>query len=349
MSLLEIQQASYRRGRTVRSAAAWPPEQAMGADELDAFLAERALLRPCDRRPPKGRPQARPVAFTVLGDSLWFATVAGGRLKNLERTPWVSVVVAEGEGDEHRAVAADGPVTLFDEPPEGLLELWEARFGSRAEWAVAWFELRPGASLLLPSARGRHAPPRRARGSSRSSASRSRSSRRTRAHRRERVAERLDGRRLESVEAVGKNLVLRFEGGVVLRSHLRMSGRWSVRPRGARSRGTPVARPARRRSSRRVLWNGPVLELHTRALARLGPDILALAARTSTRCSRGCAAPTAPARSARRSWTRRLVAGIGNMWMAETLWRERALAVAAGSRDVAEPDRRARPRDRGDA
>ena len=35
------------------------------------------------------------------------------------------------------------------------------------------------------------------------------------------VAEQLDGRRLEGVEAVGKNLLLRFEGGLVLRSHLR--------------------------------------------------------------------------------------------------------------------------------
>ena len=39
-----------------------------------------------------------------------------------------------------------------------------------------------------------------------------------------RLAERLDGRVLLSVEAVGKNLLLRFEGGVVLRSHLRMTG-----------------------------------------------------------------------------------------------------------------------------
>ena len=51
----------------------------------------------------------------------------------------------------------------------------------------------------------------------------------------ERIAERLDGRRLESVEAVGKNLLLSFEGGLVLRSHLRMSGRWQVRARGARA------------------------------------------------------------------------------------------------------------------
>ena len=38
----------------------------------------------------------------------------------------------------------------------------------------------------------------------------------------------LDGRRLESVEAIDKNLLLRFEGGLVLRSHLRMTGRWQV-------------------------------------------------------------------------------------------------------------------------
>src|SRR5256885_12326138 len=55
----------------------------------------------------------------------------------------------------------------------------------------------------------------------------------------ERIAERIDGRVLESVDAVGKNLVLRFEGGVVVRSHLRMSGRWSVRPRGERRAGRP--------------------------------------------------------------------------------------------------------------
>ena len=32
--------------------------------------------------------------------------------------------------------------------------------------------------------------------------------------------------RLERVEAVGKNLLLGFEGGLVVRSHLRMTGRW---------------------------------------------------------------------------------------------------------------------------
>src|SRR5919108_976973 len=88
------------------------------------------------------------------------------------------------------------------------------------------------------------------------------------------LAPRLDGRRLEAVEAAGKNLLLRFEGGVVIRSHLRMSGRWSVRPRGSKLFGRPwlVLRGAEREA---VLWNGPVLELDDRAVRRLGPDILA--------------------------------------------------------------------------
>src|SRR5437762_6966066 len=91
----------------------------------------------------------------------------------------------------------------------------------------------------------------------------------------ERIAERLDGRQLLGVEAHGKNLLLRFEGGYVLRSHLRMSGRWSLVRRGSPRVGRPwlVLRGAEHEA---VLWNGPVLELHTRHLQRLGPDILAV-------------------------------------------------------------------------
>src|SRR5215467_742258 len=74
------------------------------------------------------------------------------------------------------------------------------------------------------------------------------------------LAEQLDGRTLEAVEAVGKNLLLRFEGGLVLRSHLRMSGRWRVEERGARRTGRPWL-VLRGDSHESVLWNGPVLEL----------------------------------------------------------------------------------------
>ncbi len=114
----------------------------MDAAGLEAFLDERRYCVLATSTA-KGHPQARPVAFTVFHAAFWFGTVVGGRLRNLERTPWVSVVIADGEGDEHRAVAVDGPVTLHSEPPDGLLDLWEARFGSRAEWAAVWLELRP--------------------------------------------------------------------------------------------------------------------------------------------------------------------------------------------------------------
>jgi endonuclease VIII len=135
------------------------------------------------------------------------------------------------------------------------------------------------------------------------------------------IAERLDGRRLEAVEAIGKNLVLRFEGGVVLRSHLRLSGRWTVRPRGAAERGLPwlVLSGAELEG---VLFGGPVLELHTRALARLGPDILGSPPELEAMLARlDRADGSRPFGEALLDQS--IVAGIGNRWLAETLWEAR--------------------------
>jgi endonuclease VIII len=134
----------------------------------------------------------------------------------------------------------------------------------------------------------------------------------------ERIAERIDGRTLESVHAHGKNLVLRFEGGVALRSHLRMSGRWSVRPRDEKRVGTPWL-VLRGESAEGVLWNGPVLELHTRALERLGPDILDRPPRIDAMLERMRRAE--PSRWLGETLLdQSIVSGIGNMWMAEALW-----------------------------
>jgi endonuclease VIII len=133
------------------------------------------------------------------------------------------------------------------------------------------------------------------------------------------IAERIDGRRLERVEAVGKNLLLTFEGDVVVRSHLRMRGRWRVQRAGARVVGAPWL-VLRGRELEAVLWNGPVLELGKRTVDRLGPDIMddppdleAMLARfrgADQRREIGDAV-----------LDQRLVAGIGNMWKAEALFR----------------------------
>ena len=134
----------------------------------------------------------------------------------------------------------------------------------------------------------------------------------------ERVAERLDGRKLEAVEAVGKNLLLSFEGGLVLRSHLRMSGRWQVVERGRARRGTPwlVLSGAEREA---VLWNGPVLELSARAARRLGPDILASPPDLSAMVTNLRREPGGRELGG-ALLDQRLVAGIGNVWKAEALW-----------------------------
>ena len=135
-----------------------------------------------------------------------------------------------------------------------------------------------------------------------------------------RVAERLDGRRLVAVEAVGKNLLLRFEDGTVLRSHLRMSGRWTVRPRGSRVLGRPwlILRGAEREA---LLWNGPLLELDDSAVRRLGPDILAEPPDLETMTANMRRDPNRAIGEA--ILDQRLVAGIGNAWKAEALWHGR--------------------------
>jgi endonuclease-8 len=151
------------------------------------------------------------------------------------------------------------------------------------------------------------------------------------------VAERIDGRRLESVDAFGKNIVLRFEGGIVVRSHLRMSGRWSVRPKGTRAAGMPWL-VLTGDTIEAVLWNGPVLELHLRALERLGPDILERPPRIDAMLGRLRGAD--PTRTVGESLLdQSLVSGIGNMWLAEILWTVR-LSPWRRLGDVAEDDRR---------
>ncbi len=136
------------------------------------------------------------------------------------------------------------------------------------------------------------------------------------------VASAVDGRVLEAVDAVGKNLLLRFDGNVVLRSHLRMNGRWRVRRHTDPGwRGSPWL-VLRGREWEATQWNGPVLALGDGAVRGFGPDLLA--------------PETIPAdvvsRLRRIDESRlvgdalvdqRIVAGIGNMWLAETLWHAR--------------------------
>ena len=135
------------------------------------------------------------------------------------------------------------------------------------------------------------------------------------------VARAVDGLVFESVEAVGKNLLLHFEGGLTIRSHLRMSGRWRVQKRGA----TVVGRPwlvLRGTQWEAIEWNGPVLGIDRGIRGRVGPDVLgADVERTDLARAVRCA-------SAERLLgdvllDQRVISGVGNMWAAEGLWHAR--------------------------
>jgi endonuclease VIII len=144
----------------------------------------------------------------------------------------------------------------------------------------------------------------------------------------ERWPERLGGRAVEAVTVHGKHLFLRFEGDLVVHSHLRMTGWWGIYRAGQRWGRSPrrawlVLRAA---GAEVVQFDGPVLELMTAArvrfdqrIAGLGPDILgprfgeAERARFLRRLREDD--PTRPIGDALLD--QRTIAGIGNLWKVE--------------------------------
>jgi endonuclease-8 len=145
-------------------------------------------------------------------------------------------------------------------------------------------------------------------------------------HRLDRWPERLAGRAVRAVDAHGKHLFLRFDGDLTLHSHLRMGGWWGVFRRGERWRRSPRRAwlVIRTPDHEVVQFDGPVLELMTEGrtrfdqrLAGLGPDILAddfdlTGALRSLRAGDGTRG-VGDALLDQRS-----VAGIGNIWKAES-------------------------------
>ena len=144
-------------------------------------------------------------------------------------------------------------------------------------------------------------------------------------HRHGHWPEQLAGRRVSAVDAHGKHLFLRFEGGLTVHSHLRMTGSWAVYGAGqpwrrSRRRAWLVIRDDGREV---VQFDGPLLELLSDArvrrdprLTRLGPDVLgeSFDERLFLRNLRA-EDPRRPIGDALLN--QRILAGIGNLWKAE--------------------------------
>ena len=137
----------------------------------------------------------------------------------------------------------------------------------------------------------------------------------------------LRGRSIDDVSSSGKQLIIRFSGDLILRTHMRMNGSWHIYRPGERWR--------RPRSEMRVAihttdwvavgFNIPVAEFHdTRSLARTpaireqGPDLLGEDFDVAEAVGRVRLRPQATA--ADFLLNQRIAAGIGNVYKSEILF-----------------------------
>jgi endonuclease VIII len=144
--------------------------------------------------------------------------------------------------------------------------------------------------------------------------------------------QRVIGKRVDAVEAQGKNLLIRFDGGLELRTHLRMNGSWHRYRPGERWR-RPPARAClvlEVDGAVAVCFDAPVVELfETRAervhptLSTLGPDLLKPDFDAAEAHRRMRAPERAAMTISAALLDQQAMAGLGNIWRNETLFAER--------------------------
>jgi endonuclease VIII len=139
---------------------------------------------------------------------------------------------------------------------------------------------------------------------------------------------RLAGATVTAVEANGKHLLIRFDSGLVLHSHMGMTGAWHLyRPGEAWRKPTRMANVVLgNEDTVAVLFNAPVVELlrereAVRDLSHLGPDILAPELDLAEVLRRARASHRQPL--GELLLDQRVAAGIGNIYKCESLHRLR--------------------------
>ena len=134
------------------------------------------------------------------------------------------------------------------------------------------------------------------------------------------------GERIEAVEARGKNLIVRFEKGRALRTHMMMSGSWHIYRAGEKwQRPAWQARVTVQADNGflAVCFNAPVVEwLREESIARLGPDATTDAFDEAEALRRLRALPDRSLGEA--LLTQSALAGVGNVIKCEALFRCRA-------------------------
>jgi predicted pyridoxine 5'-phosphate oxidase superfamily flavin-nucleotide-binding protein len=132
----ELQDQTFARA-TGATAASYPPERRLTAAQLASYLDRRAFAVVGSARA-DGRPHAAMSSYARRGATFWLPAVAGSvRERNLRATPWLTMVVAEGDHGEHIAVLIEGPAQAVA-PSEVPADV---RATATGEWVSTWIRL----------------------------------------------------------------------------------------------------------------------------------------------------------------------------------------------------------------
>jgi len=140
------------------------------------------------------------------------------------------------------------------------------------------------------------------------------------------ILKRFAGRTITEVKPVGKHLLIRFDNGLAIHSHMRMQGAWHVYGKGERWRRPAWQAKAllETEDATAVCFAAPVIELvkdERTKIGHLGPDILTDGWSLPEVIKRARAMGDRPV--GELLLDQRVTAGVGNVYRCEALWHER--------------------------
>jgi general stress protein 26 len=136
-TLAALQDRTFAR-MTTATAGSYPPERRLTSAQL-AFYLDRHVFAVVSSTRPDGRPHAAISGYIRREAAFWLPTVSGSvRERNIRSQPWVTLVITEGEHDEHVVVIIEGPAAIVQLPdvPE---DIRSARSG---DWVSGWIRVQ---------------------------------------------------------------------------------------------------------------------------------------------------------------------------------------------------------------